>query len=422
MMDPRQLDPGERGPSGADGGRSPPPSRLADRGEGMSDWLRRAGDEGDVVLSSRVRLARNLAGFPLMPRASRADRAQILEICRRTILPDDGPERGGDPAEREPGPALAFVGGRIRWVPLHRIERVERELLIERHLISKQHASGRLSDGTGDADEPRAVAIGVPGERLAIMVNEEDHLRIQMLRPGLCLGEALGEIDAIDDGLESVLDFSFSPRFGYLTACPTNVGTGLRLSVMLHLPGLRLTGEIDKVKRAADDMSLAVRGFYGEGSQVAGDLYQLSNQTTLGKSESVLLHEMEQEIIPRIIDYERDARESLLSARRVTLEDKVWRAVGCLREARLMSADEAMERLSLLRLGVAVGMIDPSVADAEELGRLSLLIQPAHLQVHFAHRELSQVDRRIERAAMLRARLGGRVGGAGGADGHGRTG
>jgi protein arginine kinase len=234
------------------------------------------------------------------------------------------------------------------------------------------------------------------------MVNEEDHLRLQVIHSGLELGKTLAEAGELDDRLEAGLDFAFSPRFGYLTACPTNVGTGIRLSVMLHLPGLRLTGNIDKVKRAASDMSLAVRGFYGEGSEAAGDLYQISNQTTLGKTERVLLHELEQEIIPKVIEYERAARKSLMTKRRADLEDQVHRAVGLLTSARLMSTEEAMQLLSLARLGIVCGLLDrPS---QRVINQLLLLSQPAHLQ-RALNQDLDQERRRAARAQLLRTRL-----------------
>ncbi len=358
-----------------------------DRG---TEWLRGKGDAADVVMSSRVRVARNLAGFPFTTKATHDDRVQILDLCRRRVMGGEFQQAAG--AER------------VMWIDLHDVEELEREVLVERHLISRQHARGRLATGAGGADAPRAVAVSLPDERVAVMVNEEDQLRIQVIRSGLALGELLGEIDAVDDALEGGLDYAFHPRFGYLTACPTNVGTGIRFSVMLHLPGLKLTGEIERVKRAAEDMSLAVRGFYGEGSEAAGDFYQVSNQTTLGKSEPVLLHEMQREIVPRIVDYERHARRTMMDKRRRVLEDKVHRALGVLRSARLMRAGEAMGLLSHLRLGVVLGLIDD--VDQHAVNELMLLVHPAHLQ-RSVGRPLSQPERRIERATLVRTRLGG---------------
>jgi protein arginine kinase len=358
--------------------------------ESGTEWLRAQGPDADVVMSSRVRFARNLAGFPFMPRASGSDRLHILRQCKERIM----------------GSGLA---DRLMWLDLHETPTVERMLLVERHLISQQHARGRLSDGSGGPGEPRGVAVSVPDERLSVMVNEEDHLRIQVIRAGLALDDALCAIDEIDDKLEQTLDYAFSPRFGYMTACPTNVGTAARFSVMLHLPALKMAGDLEKVKRAAADMSLAVRGFYGEGSEAAGDFYQISNQTTLGKPESVLMHELAEEILPKVIDYERTSRNRLLSKQRSTLEDRVHRAHGTLTHARLVTTEESMELLSLVRLGVVLGLIEG--VDLQVVNRLMLLVQPAHLQ-RLIGETLSQDQRRGARASLLRSRLGPRPDGS----------
>lgn len=366
---------------------------------GGADWLGGTGPLSDVVMSSRVRLARNLVGFPFMTRAERADREHILMAVRPAVeaLPLASLTDGGVASDRR-----VSAPDRMSWIELHGVGSPVRDLLVERHLISLQHAKGKLSTGAGGADEPRAVAVALPSERLAIMVNEEDHLRIQMMRSGLDLSGALESIDAVDDALENSLDFAFSPRFGYLTCCPTNVGTGARLSVMLHLPALRMTGEIDKVKRAADSMSLAIRGFYGEGSEASGDFYQLSNQTTLGRSERVLLEEMEREIIPQVVDYERLARERLLKGSRLMIEDRCWRALGTLQTARLLSTEESMKLLSQARLGVVTGILRRP--DTARLNALMQLTQPAHLQ-RVAGRTMPQDERRSARADLMRERL-----------------
>lgn len=351
--------------------------------DAQTEWLRADGQCCDVVLSSRVRLARNLAGFPFMPRASRADRRQILDLCRRKIVEIPGRER-------------------VVWVDLHTASTEQRTILVERHLISKQHARGKLSSGVGGPEEPRGVAFTSQSERLAIMVNEEDHLRIQSMRAGLALAEALAAADQADDALEATVDFAFDRRFGYLTACPTNVGTGIRLSVMLHLPGLRLRNELDKVKRAAAAMSLVVRGFYGEGSNAVGDLYQISNQTTMGKTEAVLLHELQNEILPQVIEYERASRRMLATRGGAVLKDRVHRSLGVLRHARLLAAEESMDLLSTLRLGIVLGIIDnipERVANA-----LLLLVQPGHLQ-RATGRPMDQDHRRGARADLVRTAL-----------------
>ena len=339
-----------------------------------AEWLKNEGPSSDVVMSSRVRLARNFAGFPFVNRAKREDRTQIMAMAEHHIL-------------------QAQIAPEILWVDLLELPEIERLVLVERHLISAQHAKG---------DEPRGLAVSNPDERLAIMVNEEDHLRIQCMRSGLCLTDVYREIDQVDDRIESHVDYAFSPRFGYLAACPTNVGTGIRVSVMLHLPALKLTGELEKVRRAARAMNLAIRGFYGEGSEAAGDFFQISNQTTLGKTEEQIVMDFEQNLIPKIIEYERLARQKLISKRRVMLEDRVYRALGTLRHARLLRAEEALEFLSYVRVGIALGLIED--VEMEAVNRLVLLTQPAHLQ-KVLHQELNQARRRIERAALVRKYL-----------------
>ena len=345
------------------------------RFEGGSEWLRADGKDCDVVMSSRIRYARNIAGFPFPNRARREERREILGLVRERAF-------AADLAEAP------------LWVDLEDSPALERMALQERHLISKQHAKG---------GEPRAVLISSPDEWLSIMVNEEDHLRIQVIRAGLALHEAIDQIDAVDNKLEQTLDFAFSSRFGYLTACPTNVGTGLRVSAMLHLPGLKLTGEIEKVRRAAKALNVAVRGFYGEGSEAVGDIFQLSNQTTLGRSEHELLDELADRVLPEIIRYERQARGVLMEKKRLFLEDRVFRALGTLLHARSIDADEALAQLSLARLGIQLGVIKN--VDVGRVNMLLLLCQPAHVQ-RLAGRELDQNERRRERAALIRERLG----------------
>lgn len=361
-----------------------------------TEWLRGVGEACDVVMSSRVRLARNLAGRPFQTTADDAERGEVLELVRTALDGADMPVVAGDL-----GRGVAS-GERMSWLDLRMLSDFERELLVERQLVSRQHARGQVP-GSGPRESlPRGVAIGLPGERVSVMVNEEDHLRVQAVCSGLSLEQALREADAVDDALEGRLDYAYSPRFGYLTACPTNVGTGLRLSVMLHLPALKMTGDIEKVRRAADGMALAVRGFHGEGSEHAGDFYQLSNQTTLGKSERMLLDEIGGDLIPRVIDYERHARRELMTRKRVLIEDRVHRAHGALLGARLLEADEAMELLSLVRLGVVLGLIDGLAQQA--VNGLVLGVQPAHLR-RLSGADLSQHQRCIERARLVRERL-----------------
>lgn len=367
------------------GGTPGAPAPRASSG-GVAEWMSGEGHAADVVLSSRVRLARNFAGFKFVWKCGREERAQIVRLAREHVLGGTvvGAGRRGGGAGAQPG---------LMWIDLNDAPELERSVLVERHLISQQHAKG---------SEPRAVAISVPDERLSIMVNEEDHLRLQVMRAGLALGEAFEQTSAVDDAIEARADFAFSSRFGYLTACPTNLGTGIRVSVMLHLPALKLTGEIEKVKRAAAAMNLAIRGFYGEGSEAFGDLFQVSNQTTLGKCEKDLLAEFERDVIPKVIEYERTARRTLMDKRRVILEDQLFRAQAVLRAARLMKSDEAMQALSMIRLGVCLGVFQNTTLAA--VHELMLLTQPAHLQ-RLAGKPLDQAERRVERARLLRERL-----------------
>src|SRR3954469_15457623 len=347
--------------------------KLSDLTSRAGEWLRGSGPMSEIVISSRIRLARNVAGIPFLTKAPRAQQQQLEARGRDTIL-------------------HAQLAPQTLYVDLDGAPEVDRQLLVERHLISKQHAT---SNGA------RGVAIG-QDETISIMVNEEDHLRIQVLRSGLQLEEAWEQISAIDDKLEAKLDFCFHPRFGYLTACPTNVGTGIRVSVMLHLPALKLTGEIEKVFRAAKDMRLAVRGLYGEGTEATGDFYQISNQTTLGKSEDDIISDFKNLVIPKIIDYEHHARRTLLNDRTIALDDKVCRALGVLRTARLIASEETLQLLSHLRMGVNLGRIKE--VDIPTVNELFLLTQSAHLQ-KIMGRKLEGDVRRAARADFIRHKL-----------------
>ncbi len=329
----------------------------------------------EIVISSRIRLARNVAGFPFLSRCSRSERQTLETRVRDTILNSQ-------------------ISAKTLYVDLDQAPEVDRQLLVERHLISKPHAQSEGARGVAVSED----------ETVSIMVNEEDHLRIQVLRSGLQLEEAWEQINKADDVLEKKLDWAFHPRFGYLTACPTNVGTGIRVSVMLHLPALKLTGEIEKVFRAAKDMRLAVRGLYGEGTEATGDFYQISNQTTLGKSEDEIISDFKHMVIPKIIDYEHHARRSLLNDRTVALDDKVCRALGILRSARLLASEEVLFLLSHLRMGIHLGRVKD--VDIRTVNELFLLTQPAHLQ-RIQGRKLEGDLRRAARADFIRQRLNG---------------
>lgn len=340
----------------------------------VGEWLRGNGPSADIVISSRIRLARNLSGFPFLSRATSDERKEIYRIL---------------------GDAFAAAGfdKNALFLDIEELSDLDRQILVERHLISRQHAEGEGS---------RGVAIST-SETRALMINEEDHLRMQVLRSGLELEPLWTEISEIDDLLGAQAAFAFSPKLGYLTACPTNVGTGLRVSVMLHLPALKITGEIDKVLQAAKELRLAVRGLYGEGTDAVGDFYQVSNQVTLGRPEDEVIEEFSTRIIPRIVDYERAARDALLRERAVQLDDKVWRAYGILENARAMASAETMFFLSHVRLGVSMGRFN--AIDLGTINELFLQIQPAHLQkIHGG--ALNGEERSVTRANFLRRRLG----------------
>ncbi len=337
------------------------------------EWLRGVGPLHDIVISTRIRLARNIRGFLFLPRADNDMRREIAETVNAAV--------------RRAGSLKDLI-----HLDVAGLDELDRLLLVERHLISRQHAEGSGA---------RRVAFD-PSESAAIMINEEDHLRIQVMRSGLQADEAWEQINAIDDALEAQLDYEFHPQYGYLTACPTNVGTGIRVSVMLHLPALRLTNELEKVGQAARDMKLAVRGLHGEGTEALGDFFQISNQITLGRSELEIIDDFARAVIPKIVDYERQARDVLLKNRPQALDDKIWRAMGMLKSARLMSSTEAMQYLSHVRMGLHVGRL--STIDLQTLNELFLQIQPAHLQKLHGER-LTGEQRSVERAAFIRARL-----------------
>src|SRR3982750_359699 len=347
--------------------------KLSDLTSRAGEWLRGSGPMSEIVISSRIRLARNVAGFNFLARCTRHQRQALEPRLPPTILD-------------------AALSPQTLYVDLEQAPELDRQLLVERHLISKPHAT---------AEGARGVAVG-ENETLSIMVNEEDHLRIQVLRGGFQLEEAWEQISKIDDALEAKLDYAFHPRFGYMTACPTNVGTGIRVSVMLHLPALKLTGEIEKVFRAAKDMRLAVRGLYGEGTEATGDFYQISNQTTLGKSEDEIISDFKNLVIPKIIDFEVHARKMLVSDRAVALDDKVCRALGCLRSARLMASEETINLLSHVRMGVNLGRVKD--LDIRTLNELFLQTQPAHLQ-KIQGKKMEGDVRRAARAEYIRQRL-----------------
>ena len=337
------------------------------------EWLRGTGTDADIVVSCRIRLARNVPDVPFISRCTLEQKAELADVLRAKVLDAD-------------------VGEGARYLSLEGIGEIDLLFLVERHLISKEHA-----DGKGE----RGVVFDVR-ETASVMVNEEDHLRIQAFRSGFHIEELWAGIDALDNRIGEHVQYAFSEQLGYLTACPTNVGTGMRASVMLHLPALGITNQIDQVVHAVQKMGLAVRGLYGEGTQASGSLYQVSNQMTLGKSELEIIANIAS-TVPTIVTMERKARQALMEQSREQLEDKVWRALGLLRSARAISSGETIEHLSHLRLGVNLGLVDR--LDMGTINQLFILTLPAHLQ-KIEGRVLEPKQRDIVRANFIRETLG----------------
>ncbi len=337
-----------------------------------TEWLRGKGPNADVVVSSRIRLARNLAGFPFLSKLTKEQEEEVIDLVEDAVLQT---------------PALKNV----LFVRYHDVTELDKQFLLERHLISREHA---VEQGE------KAVAIN-PQEVVSLMVLEEDHLRLQVFQSGFAINETWRITNEIVDELEKQMAFSFHTNFGYLTACPTNVGTGIRASCMLHLPALVITKQVNKVLQALAKLNLATRGLYGEGSQASGNFFQISNQVTLGQNEEEIISGLEK-VIHQMISHEEGARRYLLDKRKSKFEDQVWRALGTLKSSRVISSGESVQLLSLLRLGVDLGFFQN--VTYQELNRLFLLTQPAHLQ-KLNGRALGASERDVRRADLIRETL-----------------
>jgi protein arginine kinase len=370
--------------------------RLTNISNDINEWFNGSGPMADIVISSRVRLARNIAGHKFLSRCSNIEKTEILEKLKDVLT------------ELE-------LGDKVFYVSVDKASTLNRHFLVERHLISRHLAFGK---------GPRGVVIA-RREFFTAMINEEDHLRIQVLKAGCQLSQCYEQINRIDDMIEQKIDYAFNPKYGYLTACPTNLGTGIRVSVMLHLPALKMTGQIEKFFNAAKDMGLAVRGLFGEGTEAASDLYQLSNQVTLGLSELDIVSQFEKSIIPEIIEYEKTARNHLISKKPDILDDKISRAMALLQNAHLISSQEALFLLSHLRLGINMykymGASTPALEKLHTLcdaghtdkthqisiatiNRLFMLTLPAHLQLNYG-KPLNPDGRDALRAKIIRSAL-----------------
>src|SRR3954470_13454083 len=339
---------------------------------GSGEWLRGEGPHQQIVISSRLRLARNLRGFAFPGWAKRTERIQILETLKPRV-------------EELPEMSDAFS------VYSQDLSALEKQVLVERHLISREHAA----KGVGSA------VIMNKKQTLSIMINEEDHLRMQAIRSGLQLKSVFKMIDKVDSELETKLDFAFHPQLGFLTACPTNVGTGMRASAMVHLPALVLGEQINQVIQAVNKIGLAVRGLYGEGTEALGNLFQVSNQTTLGEKEEDIIARLHK-VIEQIIEHEQNARQMLLQKKPKTLLDHIGRGFGILRYAYSMSSKEALNLLSFMKLGIDLGFFPEEWRVS--IDELFMETQPAHLQKG-SQQKLAAEERDALRAEIIRVKL-----------------
>jgi len=337
-----------------------------------ADSTHRHGPHDRIVMSSRVRLARNLREHAFPGWAKKPERVKVLE----TILPAvvAMPEMSDSFAEA-----------------MDNLTALDKQLLVERHLISREHAAKNVGSGL----------VVNRAETFSVMINEEDHLRMQALRPGFQTREAWQAVDKLDSALEKKLNFAFDNELGYLTACPTNLGTGIRVSAMLHLPGLVLAEQINPIIQSVNKLGLAVRGLYGEGTEALGNVFQVSNQMTLGESETVIVERLEK-VLSQIIEHEENARQTLLEKKKKIVFNHIGRAYGILANAHSISSKETMNQLSFLRLGIDMGSFPGT--ERALVDELFLTTQPAHLQKQISDK-LSAEERDLIRADMVRERL-----------------
>lgn len=342
--------------------------------QAVSSWMSEEGPDSDIILSSRIRLARNLKKYKFPTLFSNEEARGIINNIQNSL------EAGAFDSH-----------GRMELLKIGELQPLQKRVLVEKHLVSP-----RLAEHS-----PNGAVILSENEDVSIMVNEEDHIRIQCLFPGLQLKEALARAFDIDDALESQVDYAFDEELGYLTSCPTNVGTGLRASVMLHLPGLILTRQLNRIIPAISQLGLVVRGIYGEGSEALGNIFQVSNQITLGKPEEEIVEDLIS-VVQQIIAQERSARDALVKTSHIQLEDKVFRSYGVLANSRIIETKEAADCLSDVRLGIDTGFINHLSRNI--LNELMILTQPGFLQ-QYAGGPLRPAERDIRRATLIRERL-----------------
>jgi len=342
--------------------------------QALTDWMKGDGPDSDIVISSRIRIARNISGYPFPMLSTKSQSQEVLEKAEQVMVAQELGEWGP-----------------FEMIPLSSLNDLEKKVLVEKHLISPNLAN----------ESQNGAVLLNETESVSIMVNEEDHLRIQVLCSGFQIKEAWAIANRVDDTFEHSLEYAFDEKRGFLTSCPTNVGTGIRASVMIHLPALVMTQQINRILQAITQVGLAVRGIYGEGSEAVGNLFQISNQITLGQSEDEILDNL-YSVVRQIIEHERSARQVLAVESKTRLQDRVCRSYGILTHAMIMDSKEAAQRLSDVRLGADLGLI-PGVTQCA-LNELMVMTQPAFLQQHKGEK-LSAEDRDIRRAELIRDRL-----------------
>ncbi|AIE58612.1 protein arginine kinase [Bacillus methanolicus] len=342
--------------------------------QAVSSWMSAEGPDSDIVLSSRIRLARNLREFKFPTLYSNEEAYAVLKRIEEQA------------SKGSPGQI-----GKLELLKMDELQPLQKRVLVEKHLISP-HLAEHSNHGACMLSE---------NEEVSIMINEEDHIRIQCLFPGLQLTEALNIANEVDDWMEEHVDYAFDENKGYLTSCPTNVGTGIRASVMMHLPALVLTQQINRIIPAINQLGLVVRGIYGEGSEALGNIFQISNQITLGKSEHDIVEDLKS-VVRQLISQERSAREALAKTSNIQLEDRVFRSYGILANSRIIESKEAARCLSDVRLGIDMGYIKN--LSKKILNELMILTQPGFLQ-QYAGGPLRPDERDIRRAALIRERL-----------------
>jgi protein arginine kinase len=346
--------------------------KLNDLLNHVGGWIKGSGPNSDIVISSRIRLARNLARVPFPHWAKKEELEEVSRLAKSAF------------EQTEPLQGNLFL-------ILEELDSIDKQFLVERHLMSNEHAI---------RSSQKALLVN-EDENVAIMVNEEDHLRIQAMESGFDLDATWNAVNAIDNRLSELLPYAFKKDWGYLTACPTNTGTGMRGSVMLHLPALVMSRQINRVLEAIAKLSFTTRGLYGEGTQASGNFFQISNQVSLGQKEEEILGNIKG-VIRQIIEQEQKAREALLAEHREMLEDRIWRSYGTLKNAHIITSNETVELLSMLRVGNDLGI----VKDVERglINELFILTQPAHLQ-KLENKKLSSNERDVKRAQIIRDKL-----------------